>query len=496
MARKDKLLDLIHTLSMSEKRYFSIFAQRHVTKGNTRYQELFELACNLESTDPDQFEHSIREAGIQADYLAADKNYLYNLVMRSLSNFHASRTKSMQVKEWLHQVEILFDKGLYDQCLTLTTKARQAAEEYDLYALLMEISLWERKVLGELNEITRIKESHSTVLEHLGFMDNMHAFMLLYYQLLELAQEYQEAPEDLRRQALDKFIAHPFLRSDTVPMSFHATRHFWMIYALYYRLVRDKQQELAALEKLVAVMDLNAQYREEYPYDYVDVYSRILNLKLYDDSPDFAAWLTFFREFPAKLKKAPRNVQARISLDSYLFEVPWLLRNGQTDLVPDALHELTVAQSQYRRQVSLAQQLEILFWTARYDEAVGDPAQAIASLTPLLNEFRADEGTDIQLFGRILAMQAHYQRENYSILPYIADSSLRMISKQKDRFVLEAWVIRQFRRLAKVEFRGQRYARLIFQGMLDQWNEKSSEASSSRLEEYLDIPTWVRQHLP
>lgn len=495
MAKRDKLLDLIHTLSMSEKRYFKVFSQRHVTKGNTHYLQLFELACSQDTSDSKAFEAAVSESKIKAKYLAADKNYLYNLVMRALSNFHVGRTNSMMVKEWLHQVEILFDKGLYDQCLHLTNKARQAAEKYDLFALLMEISLWERRVLGEFDEISKIKESHSMVLDHLGFMDNMHAFMLLYYRLLEMEEGLREKPAEERRKILDKFIAHPFLKSESVPLSFQATRHFWMIYALYYQLLTLREEELKANEQLIRAMDSNTQYREEYPWDYVEVYSRILNLKLYDEAQDFPQWLSFFREFPKKLKKAPRNVQARITLDAFLFEIPWLIREEKWDLIPDALTQLSNNISIYRRQVTVEQRLESIFWEGRYYEAVAKPGEAIRALTPLINEFEDDERLDIQVFGRILFIQSHYLRENYTTLPYLADSTLRMLASQKERFGLEAWVIRQFRRLAKVEFRGESYARTIFKGILENWDDKVAENQPSRIPEYLNVRDWVESKM-
>lgn len=476
---------------MSEKRYFKVFSQRHVTKGNTHYLQLFELACSLDSPDSKAFEAAVAKHKIKAKYLAADKNYLYNLVMRALSNFHVGRTNSMMVKEWLLHVEILFDKGLYEQCLHLTTKARQAAEKYDLFALLMEISLWERRVLGEFDEISQIKESHSMVLDHLGFMDNMHAFMLLYYRLLEMEDDLRKKPEQERITILTKFIAHPFMASESVPLSFQARRHYWMIYALYYQLLTLREEELKANEQLIRAMDSNAQYREEYPWDYVEVYSRILNLKLYAEADDFPEWLSFFREFPKKLKKAPRNVQARITLDAFLFEIPWLIREEKWDLVPDAHTQLSNNISMYRRQVTVEQRLESIFWEGRYYEAIKKPGDAIRALTPLMNEFEDDERLDIQVFGRILFLQSHYLRDNYTTLPYLADSTLRMIASQKERFGLEAWIIRQFRRLAKVEFRGESYARTIFKGILENWDAKVAENQPSRIHEYLNVKDWV-----
>ncbi len=495
MAKRDKLLDLIHTLSMSEKRYFKIFSQRHVSDGSTQYERLFEVACELPQPDAKAFEAALAQAGLQRKFLAGDKNYLYQLLLRALTNFHAGRTVSMQVKEWLFQAEILFDKGLYDQCLSLTKSARQQAEHHDLYALLMEISLWERKVLQETKQISAIKESHSQVLTHLGLMDNMHAFMLLYYQLLELDQQLANDSPALRNERLHKFIQHPFLQSEHVALSFQARRHFWMIFALYHRLTQQALEELQACEQLIRLMDEHVLYLEERPYDYVEVYSRMLNLKLSLSSEDFQKSLEQFRHFPQRLRKAPRNVEAKVVMDAYLFEVPWLLQHKEFDTASKSLAGLRKQFAVYEGQVTRPQFLEETFWQSRWWLETGDPAQCIQSLHRLLNECGAEDPLDLQIFGRILALMAHYERENYSILPYLADATLRLLTKQKERFVLEAWVIRRLKRLARVEFRDEQHARQVFQGIQDQWRAQLETAANSRLEAYLDLPAWVEQHL-
>lgn len=492
MAKQDKLLELVHSMSMSEKRYFKLFSQRHVTHSRTNYERLFELACDLEEPDPQVFDQKVKEAGLSLRYLSAEKYYLYQLVLRALSNFHSGRSVSLQVKEWLHQIEILFDKGLYDQCLALTHKTRQLAEKNDLYALLMEISLWERKVLAETEEVSAIKESHSQVLNHLALMDNMHAFMLLYYQLLEMEQALENETREQRRELLEPYIRHPFLQSQQVPLSFQAQRHYWMIFARYYRLMQMPKEELEANEQLLRIMNASQMYKEASPYDYLEVYNRILNLTLYHQPENFESRLQAVREFPRTLAKVPRNVQARVALDSGLFEVPWLLGLGRLDEAEEVLETLQADAVSYRQQLTPMQMLELIFWRGRCALQQGDPARTIQVVNELINDFNPEEHTFLHVYGRLLAVMAHYQRQNYPTIPYFCDAILRLLVQQKHRFGLEIWIVRQLRRLAKVEFRGQAYARLIFRGILSEWEEKIAAHPESRLPEYLDLPAWVR----
>ena len=57
--------------------------------------------------------------------LSAEKNYLYRLILKSLNAFHSKLNSKNKIYNWLQSVEILYHKGLYQQALKLTKKARR-----------------------------------------------------------------------------------------------------------------------------------------------------------------------------------------------------------------------------------------------------------------------------------------------------------------------------------------------------------------------------------
>ena len=107
--KADRLFELISSMSMSEKRYFKLFAGRHSGNEKSNYLKMFEVLEKMEDFQNDLLVQQLEKLEVSTRYLSSDKNYLYNLVLRSLSAFHWSKTAGLQVKEMLHQVEILFE---------------------------------------------------------------------------------------------------------------------------------------------------------------------------------------------------------------------------------------------------------------------------------------------------------------------------------------------------------------------------------------------------
>ncbi|MEO1452140.1 MAG: hypothetical protein AAFV07_21600, partial [Bacteroidota bacterium] len=77
MKRPDKLYELVQSMSMSEKRYFRIFASRHTIGAKNKYLQLFELLEGMASFDADSFEELVRGEALNVRHLASDKHYLY-----------------------------------------------------------------------------------------------------------------------------------------------------------------------------------------------------------------------------------------------------------------------------------------------------------------------------------------------------------------------------------------------------------------------------------
>ena len=136
MKKNSNAFILIKSLTMSEKRYFKIFSERHTIGEQNKYIALFDELDRAEKEVDTDLKLKLKKLGVNPDFISADKNYLYHLILRSLNVFHDSKTYNLEIKQSLISIEILFHKGLYHESLKLIAKAEELAKEQKLKEII------------------------------------------------------------------------------------------------------------------------------------------------------------------------------------------------------------------------------------------------------------------------------------------------------------------------------------------------------------------------
>src|SRR5574343_228621 len=111
MKPSDELFLLIKSLKQTEKRYFKIYASKHVIGDKNNYVRLFEVIDKQNEFD----EEKIKKVFTGSNFikqLHVAKNYLYKLILKSLRNYHSEISPDAELKNMLMDVEILYEKAL------------------------------------------------------------------------------------------------------------------------------------------------------------------------------------------------------------------------------------------------------------------------------------------------------------------------------------------------------------------------------------------------
>jgi hypothetical protein len=143
MPKSDALYELIHSLSKSEKRYFKLFCTRESSGGN--YLRLFNAIEKQKQYDEPAIKKAFRTETFVRQ-LHVTKNYLRQLILKSLRNYHAHISKDAELKDVLRNIEILYNKELYRQCSAELRKADSIARKHELLTGSVEIETWRRKL--------------------------------------------------------------------------------------------------------------------------------------------------------------------------------------------------------------------------------------------------------------------------------------------------------------------------------------------------------------
>lgn len=191
--KKDDLKDLIKSLSMSEKRYFTRFLTA-ISPDRKKSPLYFTLFYQIEkSTYSDAYRQEPKRARTHA------AKRLYDNILKGLLLYHHERSADIIIQNLIIQIEILYYLSLPNQCIPLLKRAYKMAHLHENFGLLLHVLQWERRisiimehpprsiehiaeeeqeVLAKLSQITNLESICSKTIEfrkQLGYIDSHEA---------------------------------------------------------------------------------------------------------------------------------------------------------------------------------------------------------------------------------------------------------------------------------------------------------------------------------
>jgi len=99
-------------MNRAEKRYFKLYTSRHVLGDHSNHQTLFDAVSKMKTYDESALLKKFEGEAFTRRFAIA-KRRLYDMILRSLDAFHSESSLEAKLRRSMHQVEILFKKGLY-----------------------------------------------------------------------------------------------------------------------------------------------------------------------------------------------------------------------------------------------------------------------------------------------------------------------------------------------------------------------------------------------
>ncbi len=151
--RSGTLFELVKSLNKSEKRYFRLSVEAE--KGQ-KYVRLFERLVNQETFNDDEVLKL--EPALDTRQFSNLKAHLYDKILRSLRDYSLPSLPSIQIRELIDEAQVLFNKGLYQQCAKRLSKAEKLAISSDNLELQLVILKWRKQMI--IHTLGRVSEGH------------------------------------------------------------------------------------------------------------------------------------------------------------------------------------------------------------------------------------------------------------------------------------------------------------------------------------------------
>lgn len=494
MAKNSKVFDLIKHMNMSEKRYFKLFAEKHVIGSQNNYVLLFN------TLDKEQFEIDsliitrLEKKGYNCQYLSADKNYLYGLILKSLASYHNNRTKHIQIKELLIQIEILYQKGLFFQSLKLAEKAQSIAESTEANILLGEVLVWIRKNVGALNGPEDSLQTVNSSIDNLELIRVKQQYHALYLEVATLRTKLFRARSTEDLKALEELMKNPLLAKKSTIKDNLCLIRYHQIYAQYYFIKTNHEKEYEHAKKALEIAENSSFYVSEFPFDYLAMYSRLLSITKFIDKDNYDVVLDRFRKI-----KADKHIICKDRFNFQLFnystmsELAYCIYNGQWErglgIIPDARNQI----KKYEIYLERSSILTFLYLFAYINLATGRYREALKDVNVILNEFKIKDRPDLFHFSRILNLVIHFELQNVSLIPYIYKSTENYFKKRNSSYPTEVLLLDFFKKVT--EDKDEKKLQNELKEIKDLLAKSPEVQKDKEVKLYFDIDKWIDSKL-
>lgn len=437
------LYDLIYSLSSSERRYFKLYVKNHLGKENDLSIKLFDLIVRSEGKPIEKIEKKITFT----KHPSRLKNYLYDLILKSLEAYHAKTSVPIKIRKSINQIENLYDKALYEQCASLAKRALKEAENIDNQNFKIDIISWYINALKQLDEknssklITLLQTRQQEAINKIKLEKE---FNKLSQAIFELTKQLGTLRSKENEDKLKELIDNPFLSDYSMATSFTSKSSYNSIFSGYYAFIDDK-------EKVNYYSKQNLLLYEDYPArknsDQFNYVTQLNNYALSCSSlRDYEKADYYFSKMEGI---EPNTIQIEVKVFEFIAanRLDLYLKSGELNQALSTVSQTEEGLKKYGKKVSS------LFKTVMYSNlcylflATKQYKNALKYNNLILDSKNTSFRSDIFRFARIMNLLIHYEMGEKLSIEYFFDAARRFINKQNKIYVFEEWFIDFFKAL-------------------------------------------------
>jgi len=451
MVKSDALFELIKSMTTAEKRYFKNFTGGLHPKAELDYHHLFD-ALEKQSREGEAYHEKqlLHDLGPhwESKQLAVNKNYLYHSILRSLRYYHSEKTPRLQLKEWMIDIDLLYERGLSKDTLKYIRKAKKLASRYDYHLEYLELSLLERRIKRQRarkNTARIVQQLQKDCQAKLRHLDNQFEILDLYESVFLDVRNQNLTPHalDSLRLELERLLGQ---REDSLEQfSFEERIYYHLAYSMYYLFTRESTQRLYHLQQLLDYFEEHDHLLQDRQYQerYLSCLNNYINhCYLYQSGQELKQQIEKLRAF------SPKGYSLQIQLSQYLYYAQMLYYFKEKDFAAVAAFgpDIEALLHQYGDQINLKRKLTFHINLAAAYLLENQYGQAQDQINLIINEPKFEIRRDIQMLSRIFQIILFYSQGNLDSAEYEVFKAMRYLKKFRNNNRTEKLIIGAFKK--------------------------------------------------
>jgi hypothetical protein len=429
MRKQDYLVELIHSLTPGEKRYF----RQYISSGDDskNYGKLFDILQKSESYDADALSRELKKS---KKNLADDKEYLQEILLRSLNGFHSPSMYKARVFNGMIESDILAAKGMMKFALAHTRKLKKgmlSGEENLLYyqVLAQEINLYTAITPGALKADEWVKNSIEELVLRLDACRLNIKLMNLSTLIQDLSADIKYIENKAVQKEAKALMEEAVQLAKGKNLSSRTLQTYHNLMAEYYFFLGvNTKLSVEHIQKAIDQYESETEQFKQFNTNlYLDYLLSLLNgyfeLRQYDE---VERGIKKLHDLTGR--KISKQIQIKAERRIFHFSVLIYTATGEHE---KALAFIGANIATYKKLTSTAEDHSLvqllkainLFHLQRYDEALSE-------LLPLLSSDAPSQLPETRISARALNLMIQYEIGNLASLPNYLRAAQRFFTNE------------------------------------------------------------------
>ncbi len=502
MKPSDDLHKLVKSMSKAEKIYFKKFSKRHIIGESNKYVRLFNEIEKQNTYDEESVIKRFKGDKF-VNQIHVAKNYLFELILRSLSIFHSEKDIDFSLYDDIKKIRILIDKNMIKSASKLIQKAKKTAQKTHnneiLYKLLeIESNLtavkYDAKAQPELEKLSRLKSETLNQLENTSKYNSINSML----NLLSARWSYSRDPEDVKM--IKKILNDPLVKNEGNAKGFTSRYMLFSIKAKLYRFLLDDDKGLHYRKMIIELMEEYPDSIIESPEKYIARLHEFINYSLGTETG--AAKNYPIEQYLDKMKRhleivaSGKKSKTVKSLSWYLY---YQMKIGYyyTKVDKEGFYKTMLSINNeidiYRDSLRKRYLFNLYIYCSLFYFEFGDYRESLKWLTLFLNNKDAPNYEEIYHNLMMFSIILHFELGDYDLAEALINNTKRYYRKGEKLYESERVLLHYLRKLLSKS--GEVETNDIFEELKIKLAELSGKESEKRFLNSFDFRRWVDKKL-
>lgn len=438
---------LIKTLSIAERAYFKKYAKRF-SDGDTLSLKLFEEIEKQIEKEIEYNEEIIREKLDKiknANQFSVAKNYLYDLVLKSLLIVKSEKSLDDRLDKYIGQIEMLMEKTLFDQAHKILKKAKKIAYEHENYTKLYVILQIEKNLLFE-KVLPNIEKLQNDIFEEelfcLNSLKKKSEIQNLSAKVTSLMINNGLLQDEKELKKAKQIMSHPLLKKLDDKDSYTFKVFFYHIHTTYNSLIADFENNFEYMKKFLAMIESYplqiARKATNYLYVSFNMMSACTYCRRYDE---FFYYLEKFRSIPERYKVPKTEYIKYLLFLAFKMELLVFYETGQFENGVTLAESIERKIEHYKSKIKDTEINQYYFYISCCYFGVEDYKNALKWINKIINQSEPEQRKDLYIHSKLFNLVIHFELGNRDHLEYITKSTHKFIKDRRKLSEFEKIVI-------------------------------------------------------